>query len=136
VNATQFDSVIAQAEVKWYITPYPGLDPGGVGLTLSSFAVGYTRDFFNSYLCDFFSRDRASAILVTFFSQRFLLVLDGGVASLGYPTIYNQQRVPVHGPFHTTLLDASLFGEYRFSDSFGVNTTVRYTANLTDTAVQ
>jgi hypothetical protein len=136
LNAQQFDSVIAQAEVKWYITPNPGLDPAGIGLTLSAFAVGYTRDFFNSYLGDFFARDRAYGNLATFFSQRFLLVLEGGVASLRYPNVYNQQRVLVHTAFNTTLVDASLFGEYRFSDSFGINTTVRYSANLTDTEIQ
>jgi hypothetical protein len=134
-NAQQFDSVIAQAELKWYITPNPGLDPGGVGLTLSSLAAGYTRDFFNSYLGDYFTRDRGYLSLVSFFSQRVLLVVDGGVASLRYPNVYNPQRQLIHTPFNTTLLDGSLFAEYRFSDSVGLNTTVRYSANLTDTFI-
>jgi hypothetical protein len=135
-NAQQFDSVIAQAEIKWYITPNPGLDPGGVGLTLSSFAVGYTRDFFNSYLGDYFTRDRGYANLATFFSQRMLLVVDGGVASLRYPNVYNAARQLIHTPFNTTLVDATLFGEYRFSDSLGLNTTLRYSTNITDTNIQ
>src|SRR5258706_11589522 len=36
VGAQQFDSVIAQAELKWYITPNPGMDPGSGTLSLAS----------------------------------------------------------------------------------------------------
>ena len=69
-NAQQFDSVLAQAELKWFITPNPGLDPGAATLTLSSVALGFTRDFTNSYLGDFFTRDRGYANLSYFFGGR------------------------------------------------------------------
>jgi hypothetical protein len=131
-TAQQYDSFIAQGELKWYITPNPGTDPTGAGLVLSSIAVGYTRDFYNSYLGDYYTRDRGYLSLATFFSQRFLLVIDGGVARLGYPTVYNEVRAPIHTPFSTTLIDATAFGEYRFSDSVGLNTTIRYTTNIAD----
>ena len=131
----QFDSIIAQAEFKWFITPNPGLDPAGVGLTLSSVAVGYSRDFFNSYLGDYYTRDRGYLSLATFFSQRVLLVVEGGVGAIEYPNIYGTNRVLEHTPFTTIMVDASLFGEYRFSNTVGLNTTLRYTSNITDTFI-
>ena len=33
-------------------------------------------------------------------------------------------------------VDAKLFGEYRLSDQFGINTTLRYDRNLGDTEVE
>ncbi len=135
-NAQQFDSVIAQGELKWYITPNPGTDATGAGLVLSSIAVGYARDFFNSYLGDYYTRDRGYVNLSSFISQRFLLVLDAGVAALHYPNVYGNTRLLVHTPFTSTLVDALLFGEYRFSDSIGLNTTIRYSTNITDTDIQ
>ena len=33
-------------------------------------------------------------------------------------------------------MDAKLFAEYRLSDTFGINTTLRYDANLTEERVQ
>ncbi len=42
----QYDSPIGQAEMRWFLSANPGMaDPSDVGLTLSSIAVGYTRDF-------------------------------------------------------------------------------------------
>ncbi len=45
----QYDSVIGQAELKWFLSAGPGIAaPSDVGLSLSSVALGYTRDFQNS----------------------------------------------------------------------------------------
>jgi hypothetical protein len=136
VNAQQFDSVIGQAELKWYITPNPGLDPAAATLSLSSIAVGYNRDFFNSYLGDYFQRDRGYLSLSHFFNGRFLLVADGGLARIGYPGIFNSNRlVRVNAAFSTLRLETSLFGEYRVADSLGLNATLRYSADITDVRV-
>jgi hypothetical protein len=133
LNAQQFDSVIGQAELKWYITPSPTLDPAGATLALSSVAIGYNRDFFNSYLGDFFSRDRGYLNLSYFFGGRFLLVGDAGVARIGYPVVLGANRATVvQGRFATLRVDGSLFGEYRLTDSLGLNATVRYSTDITD----
>ncbi len=131
-NAQQFDAPIAQAELRWYITPNPGLDPAAATLTLSSLAIGYSRDFFNSYLGDYYTSDRGYINLSYFFGGRFLLVGDAGIAAIEYPTIYNANRVAVNNAFTTLRPSGTLFGEYRVADSVGINTTLRYTANLTD----
>ena len=87
-NAQQFDSVLAQAEIKWFITPNPGTDPAAATLALSSVSLGYTRDFFNSYLGDYYTRDRGYLNLSYFFGGKFLLVGDAGLAALEYPTVF------------------------------------------------
>jgi len=134
-NAQQFDSVIGQAELKWFITPNPGLDPAGATLSLSTAAIGYLRDFYNSYLGDYFVRDRGYVNFTHFFGGRFLLVVDGGLASVRYPTVYNENRAEIHSAFGTLRAHASLFGEYRIADTFGINTTFRYTSNITDVRI-
>jgi hypothetical protein len=135
LNAQQFDSPLAQVELRWFITPNPGLDPSGATLTLSSLAIGYNRDFFNSYLGDFYTTDRGYINLSYFFGGRFLLVADGGIAAIEYPPIFNAARAQVHGSFTTLRPNATLFGEYRVADSVGINTTLRYTANNTDVVI-
>ncbi len=131
-GAENFDSVIGQAEVKWFLTPNPSSDPAAASLTLSSISVGFSRDFYDSYIGSYFERDRGYANLSYFFGGRFLLVVDGGAGPLVYP------QMPVLGVtqgFSTIRVDASLFGEYRFKDSFGINATVRYNQNFTGQAV-
>ena len=45
-NEPQFDSVIAQAELRWFLSASPGIaNATDLGLALSSIALGYTRDF-------------------------------------------------------------------------------------------
>lgn len=143
-NAEQYDGPIGQVELRWYITPNPGgLDPRAVSMTVSSIGVGYTRDFVNSYLSDYYSRDRFYLSGSYFTGGRFLLNADAGVALHGYSTPYQVDTrepylTPPAGanaaPFKETRVDATLFGEYRMADSFGLNGTVRYSANLTDEA--
>jgi hypothetical protein len=122
-----FDSVIGQVELKWYLTPNPSVDPGATSLTLSAISVGFTRDFFDSYIGTYFEQDRGYAALSYFYGGKFLLVVNGGVAPILYPAI---PSLNVNTPFTDIRIDASLFGEYRLKDSFGINATVRYNQNI------
>jgi hypothetical protein len=129
-----FDSAIGQLELKWYLTPNPSADPAATTLTLSSLSVGFVRDFYDSYLGQtYFERDRGYATLSYFFGGKFLLLLNGGAAPIIYPkmTISNQAI----GPFTDIRIDASIFGEYRLRDSFGISASVRYNENISNTAV-
>jgi hypothetical protein len=135
-NAQQFDGVIAQAEIKWFITPGTGNEIFGGPLPISTVSLGYSRDFFNSYLGDYFVRDRFYLTLSHLFGGRFLLVVDGSYNPIRYPAIFNISRTMETRPgFSAPRAEASLFGEYRFTDSLGVNTTLRYSANITDVDV-
>ncbi|MEP7122875.1 MAG: hypothetical protein ABJE95_18255 [Byssovorax sp.] len=128
-----FNSVIGQLELKWFITPNPSTDPGAATLSLSSLAVGFTRDFFDSYIGTYFERDRGYANLSYFFGGRFLVIVDGGVAAIVYPP--NLQLHGLETGATDVRIDASVFGEYRFKDSFGLNATVRYGQNVSGTTI-
>jgi hypothetical protein len=144
INAQpQYDSVIAQAELKWFLSASPGLaQSADVGLALSSIAIGYTRDFQNSYIGGFYGQDRGYLRFNYFFAGRALVTLEGGVSGIEYPNMYwgPDTANPAGGDFrHSSFtdlrVDSALFGEYRFTDSFGLNATVRYTANFSNAVV-
>ncbi len=139
----QYDSVIGQAELKWFLSSSPGLaQSSDVGLSLSSIAIGYTRDFQNSYLGNYYGQDRGYLRFNYFFAGRALVSLEGGVSGIEYPNMYwgPDAANPAGGDFrHSAFtdlrVDSALFGEYRFTDSFALNATVRYTANFSNAVV-
>ncbi len=138
----QYDSVIGQAELKWFLSASPGVAAASdLGLALSTIAVGYTRDFANSYLGNYYGTDRGYLKFSYFFAGRALVTLEGGVGAIEYPTIIwgtdggtftGQTR---HAAFTDIRADATLFSEYRFSDTFGLNATLRYTANFSNAEI-
>jgi hypothetical protein len=133
----QYDSVIGQAELKWYISANPGIQaPNEVSLALSSLAVGYTRDFINSLLGNYYGQDRGYLKFSYFFAGRALVTLEGGVAAIEYPNMYWANPTALRqASFTDERVDATLFGEYRFTNALGVNLTGRYTANFSNTQV-
>ncbi|WP_437586638.1 hypothetical protein [Sorangium sp. So ce1000] len=132
-----FDSVIGQLELKWYLTPNPSTDPEAATLALSSLSAGFTRDFHDSFLASYYERNRGYLKLTYFFGGRFLLIADGGVAANVYPEVpVNPASVTeAHDPWTDVRIDASLFGEYRIGDSLGINSTLRYGNNISSTAL-
>jgi hypothetical protein len=129
----QFDSVIAQAELRWFLAASPGIaSVTDVGLALSSIAIGYTRDFQNSYLGSFYTQDRGYLKFYYLFAGRATITLEGGVAAIEYPNLFWSDGTVRHASFTNLRADATLFGEYRFTDTFGLNATLRYTANAGD----
>jgi hypothetical protein len=145
----QYDSVIANAEVKWFLAASPGIAKAtDLGLTLSSIALGYTRDFQNSYLGNFDGTDRGYLKFNYFFAGRALISVEGGVGGIEYPRLYwvNPARARVVRTddgvlttgqgFTDVRADATVFGEYRFSNIFALNSTFRYTQNFSDKQIE
>jgi hypothetical protein len=145
----QYDSVIGQAELKWFLTASPGIAQASqLTLALSTIALGYTRDFTNSYLGNFYGTDRGYLRFDYFFGGRALVSLTGGIGAVEYPKLFwGDQRPRLVRPNSSTgagtaqaftdlRADATLFAEYRLSDSFGINSTLRYTANFSDNQVE
>ncbi|MFO0550413.1 MAG: hypothetical protein U0271_18605 [Polyangiaceae bacterium] len=127
-----FDSFIGQLEVKWLITPPPATDPEAASLSLSHLAVGFNRDFADSYIGTYEEINRGYAKFSYLFAQRFLLVVQAGVAAVIHPPIPD---LNVNSSFTTIRVDSSLFAEYRFINFFGVNGTFRADTNITDQTV-
>ncbi len=125
-----FDSLIGQAELRYFLTPNPSSDPAAASLTLSSVSLGFTRDFYDSYIGSYFERDRGYFKLTYFFGGRFVVIVDTGVGALVNPTI-NTPSIQ-EATWTDIRIDASGFAEYRFKDSFGINTTLRYNTRISD----
>ncbi|MGD0677460.1 MAG: hypothetical protein ABSC94_18735, partial [Polyangiaceae bacterium] len=145
----QYDSLIAQAELRWYLAASPGLAKATeLGLTLSSIAIGYTRDFQSGYLGNYAGVDRGYLKFNYFFAGRALVSLEGGVGSVAYPRLFwlspaAPRAIKVNGDldsggasFTDIRADATLLAEYRFTNTFGINTTLRYSENFSNVAVQ
>ena len=133
-STQQFDSIIGQAELRFYLTENPdAAEPGKVSLTQSSLGLGYIRDFENSYLSDFNENNKGYANLSYFFGGRVLTTLTGSVTAVGYPNLFvNGSATPVLTSFTAVRPEVQAYGEYRFTDSFAVNLTLAFAANLTD----
>jgi hypothetical protein len=127
-----FDSVIAQAEIRWYITPVAEADPMKVTTSNSSLAAGFIRDFDDSYIGTYLEKDRGYAKFNYLFGGVFLLAVEGGVGAVVFPA------VPMYGQaagWTDVSIDAHLLAEYRIKDMWGINATFGYTGYLSDTAL-
>lgn len=141
-RVSQYDSIIGQAEFKFFPTANaPGGDVSDASLTLSSIALGYIRDYQNSYFSDFYGSDRGYAKVAYFFAGRALISLEGGVGAVEYPDVYINPggATPrgtgglVHSKFTDVRLDGTLFTEYRILESLGLNATFNYMQNVSST---
>lgn len=134
-EGSDFDSVIGHLQLKYYLTPNPSADPAATSLVLSSISAGFIRDFQDSYIGTYFERDRGYAKLTYFFGGRFLLDVEGGVAAIIYPDVPSNGSFAAEPAWTDIRVDASAFGEYRIKDSIGINATVRYNANISQTSL-
>lgn len=129
-----FDSLIAQAEIRYYLSPSRSTDPGAANTSLSSFALGFNRDFYDSFVGSYFERDRGYLKLTYFLGGAFVVILDAGAGALVNPSL----RIPdIAGPiakpgWTDVRIDASGFAEYRIKDAFGINATLRYNTRISN----
>ncbi|MES1176769.1 MAG: hypothetical protein ABUL62_20770 [Myxococcales bacterium] len=138
--AQQFDSIVAQAELKVFISGgQESLNAGTAPVGLSYASIGYTRDVSNSYLGNYFRRDRGYIGISYLLGGVFVSSLNAGISNLYFPKSFESDGVtPLtdNGAFNQQRFDASLFGEYRLSDTFGLNATVSYDQTLNDEVIR
>jgi hypothetical protein len=128
----QFDSIIGRAEVKWFIAGQGTTDAASAPVGLSWVALGYMRDVQNSYLGNFYRRDRGYANLTYLVGGAFVLSLSTGISNIAFPASYFADGTERNPSFNEQRLDAQAFGEYRLSSTFGLNATVNYLQNFTN----
>lgn len=138
IPAQDYDGPIGQLQLTFYPTPAPGLADAQqqTSLTLSQISLGYTRDFQTSYFGSFYSRDRGNASMSYFFAGRVLVVLDAGLSRVHFPDLYYATDATTgvspgirQTAFNEVRVDASLFTEYRLTNSLGLNATLAYDQN-------
>lgn len=135
-DQNDFDSVLGQLELKWYLTPVPGADPMKVTASLSSIAAGFIRDFDDSYIGTYLERDRGYLKFSYLFGGVFLLVVEGGVGAVVFPDIVASANYAGQPGWVDVSADGNLFLEYRIADMWGINATARYMGYFSDTAIQ
>lgn len=124
VSPRQFDSVVANAEARWFIQARPNLEEATIATGLSSVALGYTRSFSNSYFGSFYQRDRGYMQFSMFVLGAVAGGVEFGVSRIAYPDVV---RGTVAQPSFSQLrLDAQVFGEYRFTETLAANATALY----------
>jgi hypothetical protein len=115
-----YDGIIGQAELKYFVMPGPEGDSAQTGL--SSIAVGYLRDTSNSYVGSFYTRDRGYLSFDWFLGGVFVANIQGGLSNYSFPASTKATDTsPGNVAFTQQHVDASVFGEYRFSDTFALN---------------
>jgi len=130
----QFDSITGQAELRWFITGGQDVMAAApVGLSYAS--LGYTRDISNSYLGNFYQRDRGYAGVSYLLGGMFVTSLDVGIANLRFPESFFADGMQQHKAFSEQRFDARVFGEYRASSIVGINATVSYDQNITKVSI-
>lgn len=128
----EFDSFIANAELTWYPLPRPDLAPQAAGIGLSQVSVGYRRDARPSYLGNFVQIDGAYLKGSYLFANAILVSLEGSFDHLSRPPSYFSNLIRQSDAFTENRATVTLFGEYRTSETFGINTTLRYSGAFTD----
>jgi len=133
----QFDSLTGQAELKWFISGGAAtLNAASAPVGLSYASLGYTRDVGNSYLGNFFQKDRGYAGVSYLLGGVFVTSLNAGIANLRFPNSFFANGDLQQSSFSVQRFDATLFGEYRLSNTFGLNATVNYDRNITDVSIR
>lgn len=127
-----FDSFIGQVEARFYFTPQAANDPTAASLLSSQLAVGFTRDFQDSFIGTYQENDRGYLRFGYFFGGAFLLSLEGGAGAVVFPDLHNEAGAVINPSWTDVKVDATLLGEYRFTDYFAVNATLRYDHYFSD----
>ena len=127
--AQNYDGMVGQGELKWFLLPAPTGDSASVGL--SAIALGYTRNFSPSYLGSFYIRDRGYGNFNYFVGGVILITGELGIGRYNYPasqfeTTPGSNDYGDNSAFAETRVDTRLYGEYRFSDTLAANATLLY----------
>lgn len=130
VGPQDFDKFIAQAEARFYLST-PGKE-GAPGVHPSQLAIGYMRDWTQSFVGNFYGRDRGYANFSYFIDGRWLANASAGIARLSFPQSEFANGQARNAAFSSLAADAGGFIEYRPSSHLGVNLGVQYSALLTE----
>ncbi len=133
---TQFNSVVANARLTYFLSANPDSSDAQSQLStfLSRISIGYSRDFAASVVSNQYGVDRGDITFDAFFAGRAVVSLVGAVSAISYPDI--PSTAVAKGVLHPASTDVrpevTLFSEYRFTETFGLNATLRYTANISN----
>lgn len=141
VSSAQYDSFNGQAEVSFFLGKGGATeDPNKASLVISNFRLGVSRDFQTSLLGNYYTSNRVYGGLEYWFGGRFVTRFNAYGEQLLYPPVFlngaaGQAPQQVTSDFTNYRIGASLFGEYRFTQAFGLNATIDYLQQFSDTQI-
>jgi hypothetical protein len=124
--------LVGNLEFTWYPLPRPELAPDSAVVGLSSVSVGYRRDARASYIGNYVQNDSGFVRASYFVGGMVLVTMDASFDHLRRPDGYFSDGTRQSAAFSENRIAATGFAEYRMSDRFGINATLRYTSALTD----
>lgn len=122
-----YSSLVTHLEAKWFLSAHGRLKEGGVDVGASTLAVGFMRDFHESYIGDFYRRERIYGEMSYLIGTRVLTSFSAGISSLAYPDFYSSAGE--QSGFGETRYDFAAFTEYRPLETVGVNLQLGFDAN-------
>jgi hypothetical protein len=133
----QLNTLTAQAEGTFYLSSPPEGQLQTAQVSLSTLSVGFVRDGATSLVSNYTVQNRGYLKLQWFIAQRAVVSLEGGAAAVEYPRILVNTGDPANPGiasegFYTARAEATLFGEYRFTNSLAINLTGRFTGEFSD----
>lgn len=128
-----FDSVIGQLELRWYLSGSSN-SVMHVPTNQKSISIGFIRDFADSFLGTYLERDQGYAQFNYMFGRSFLLSVEGRAGAVVFP---NQTGPDYGNPDGWTdmRVDGKIFGEYRIKDYLGITADLTYTGYFSSTAL-
>lgn len=136
----QWNSLVAQAEIKFFLTGNPEAGEQPAGGSFSTIALGYVRDYQTSFLSNFYGWDRGYLKWQWFIGPKAAISVEGGAGAAQYGDVYQRTGANtanlIRRGFVTVKPDAMVFGEYRILPSLGVNVSGRFTGEFSNETVQ
>lgn len=127
-----FNSVIGQLELKWYLQPTMTTDPLRVNPLLSAVSVGFLRDFEDSLIGTYLERDQGYVKLNYLFGGKLLLNAEVAAGAVVFPNQDNPDRGNPNG-WTDIRVDSKLFAEYRLKDWLGLDAQVDWVGYFSNT---
>jgi hypothetical protein len=130
--ATNYDDVLANAEVRWYVTSgNEKRREGWANIGASTLTVGYARTFQDGYLADWFQSDRGYAQIGYMLGGMVFTSAEVGTALVSYPDYVVENTA--QQAFDEIRLDLRGFAEYRPLTSLGINLSLEFNENFSTT---
>ncbi|MCC6524390.1 MAG: hypothetical protein IT373_17150 [Polyangiaceae bacterium] len=122
-SLTDFHSVIGGAELRFFLEPLVESDPVGTGTPYV--AVGFERDFEDSYLGSYLARSQGYARLSALFAGRYSIVAELLVGAVAFPAT-PLPSAAIASSWVDTRVDLTLTGEWRPVPWLGLDAGVTY----------
>lgn len=130
-----FNSLIGQVELKWYLQPTMTTDPTKVNSLLSAVAVGFVRDFDDSLIGTYLEKDQGYVRFNYLLGGNFLINAELAAGAIVFPQQDNPDLGMPNG-WTDMRVDSRLFAEYRLKDWLGLTAQLDYVAYLSSTRLK